>query len=155
MIPEIIQLQFKDLLFNRCLGGWVGKTVRILIQWWLLLWVQIPLEATFFHFLKLSMSILYRNVRFVLKTKNSSRCVIHRTTSFRLRLLFEEIVADSGLTPHSDTNSDTRFRWNSWVSSLNDSVEFINFSDKHQFQIKHLFYGRPKCYHTIFKFVHR
>ena len=24
--------------------GWVGKAARILIQWWLLLWVQIPLE---------------------------------------------------------------------------------------------------------------
>ena len=58
----MIQLQFKDSLFNRCLGGWVGKVFRILIQWWLLLWVQIPLEATFFSFLKPSMSILYRNV---------------------------------------------------------------------------------------------
>ena len=28
--------------------GWVGKAVRILIQWWLLLWVQIPLGATLF-----------------------------------------------------------------------------------------------------------
>ena len=47
----MIQLQFKDFLFNRCLGGWVGKAVRILIQWWLLLRVQIPLEATFFFLL--------------------------------------------------------------------------------------------------------
>ena len=31
---------------------WVGKAVRILIQWWLLLWVQIPLEATFFLLFK-------------------------------------------------------------------------------------------------------
>ena len=45
----MIQLQFKNFLFNRCLGGWVGKAVRILIQWWLLLWV--PLEATFFFLL--------------------------------------------------------------------------------------------------------
>ena len=28
--------------------GWVGKAVRILIQWWLLSWVQIPLAAPFF-----------------------------------------------------------------------------------------------------------
>ena len=28
--------------------GWVGKAVRILIQWWLVLWDQIPLGATLF-----------------------------------------------------------------------------------------------------------
>ena len=32
--------------------GWVGKAVRILIQWWLLLWVQIPLEVAFFLLFK-------------------------------------------------------------------------------------------------------
>ena len=48
MILETIQLQYEDFLFNRWLGGWEGKAVRILIQWWLLLWVQIPLEVTLF-----------------------------------------------------------------------------------------------------------
>ena len=56
--------------------GWVGKAVRILIQWWLLLWVQIPQEPASFYFLKALMSILYRNVRFVLKTKNPIRFII-------------------------------------------------------------------------------
>ena len=48
----MIQLQFKDFLSDRCLGGWVGKAVTILIQWWLLLWVQIPLDAAFFVLFK-------------------------------------------------------------------------------------------------------
>ena len=29
--PEMIQVQFKDLLFNKCLGGWMGKVAGILI----------------------------------------------------------------------------------------------------------------------------
>ena len=36
--PEIIKVQFKDFLFNKCLGGWMVKAVRILI----------PLDATLF-----------------------------------------------------------------------------------------------------------
>ena len=43
-----MQFQYQDLLFNRLLCGWVIKTVRILIQWWLLFRVQIALEATLF-----------------------------------------------------------------------------------------------------------
>ena len=67
----MIQLQLKDFLFNICLGGWVGKAVRILIQWWLLLWVQIPLEATLFilkkkvfrlYLVRLQMSLLCESV---------------------------------------------------------------------------------------------
>ena len=62
---------------------WQGMTdwlseegIRILIQWWLVLWVQFSLRATFFAetFQNTSMSILYRNVRnarFVLKTITS------------------------------------------------------------------------------------
>ena len=51
--------------------GWVGKAVRILM-WCLLLWVQIPLGGNFifcWNFSNIWMPILYRNVRFVLKTK--------------------------------------------------------------------------------------
>ena len=32
LILEMIQLQFKDFLFNRWLGGWVGKVAGILID---------------------------------------------------------------------------------------------------------------------------
>ena len=46
--PEMIQVQFKDLLFNRCLGGSVGKAVRILIHRWLVLWGQFPVKAILF-----------------------------------------------------------------------------------------------------------
>ena len=45
--PEMIQVQFKDILFNKCLGGWVVKVAGILIVG-LVLWVQYPVEAIFF-----------------------------------------------------------------------------------------------------------
>ena len=43
----MIQVQFKDILFNRCLGGWVVKVAGIL-KVGLVLWVQYPVEAIFF-----------------------------------------------------------------------------------------------------------
>ena len=45
--PEMTQVQFKDILFNKCLGGWVVKAVRILIVG-LVLWVQNPSGGNFF-----------------------------------------------------------------------------------------------------------
>ena len=45
--PEMIQVQFKDILFNKCLCGWVVKVAGILIVG-LVLWVQYPVEAIFF-----------------------------------------------------------------------------------------------------------
>ena len=45
--PEMMQVQFMDSLFNKCLGGWVVKTARIVIVG-LVLWVQYPVEAIFF-----------------------------------------------------------------------------------------------------------
>ena len=45
--PEMIQVQFKDILFNKCLGGRVVKGAGILIVG-LVLWVQYPVEAIFF-----------------------------------------------------------------------------------------------------------
>ena len=61
--PEMIQVQFKDILFNKCLGGWVVKVVGFLIVG-LVLWVQYPVEAIFFYwFWNPVMSILYKNDR--------------------------------------------------------------------------------------------
>ena len=45
--PEMIQVQFKDILFNRCLGGRVVKGAGI-VRVGLVLWVQYPVEAIFF-----------------------------------------------------------------------------------------------------------
>ena len=45
--PEMIQVQFKDILFNRCLGGWVVKVAGNL-KVGLVLWVQYPVEAIIF-----------------------------------------------------------------------------------------------------------
>ena len=74
--PEMIQFQFKDLLFNRCLGGWVVKAVRILIHRWLVLWVQFPVEDNLiFSYFETPLNVNFvksaRNVRFVLFRKNS------------------------------------------------------------------------------------
>ena len=70
----MIQLQFKDLPFLRCLDGWVGKAVRILIQ----CCSEFKSHWRQFYFLKPSVSILYRNVRFVLKTKKMTVQIIRR-----------------------------------------------------------------------------
>ena len=61
--PEMIQVQFMNLVFNRCLCGWMGKVARILIVG-LVLWVQYPVEAIFFcWFWNPVMLILYKNDR--------------------------------------------------------------------------------------------
>ena len=58
----MIQVQFKDILFNRCLGVWVAKGARIL-RVGLVLGVQYPVEAIFCWFWYPVMSILYKNDR--------------------------------------------------------------------------------------------
>ena len=45
--PEMIKVQFMNLLFNRCLGGWVVKGAGNLGVG-LVLWVQYPVEVNFF-----------------------------------------------------------------------------------------------------------
>ena len=45
--PEMIKVQFMNLLFNRCLGGWVVKGAGNL-RVGLVLWVQCPVEVFFF-----------------------------------------------------------------------------------------------------------
>ena len=61
--PEMIKVQFMNLLFNRCLGGWVVKGAGNL-RVGLVLWVQYPVEAIFFcWFWNPVMSILYKNDR--------------------------------------------------------------------------------------------
>ena len=73
--PEMIQVQFKDILFNRCLGG--AGILRV----GLVLWVQYPVEAIFFcWFWYPVMSILYKNDRNVRsdnweKTRVKSDCL--------------------------------------------------------------------------------
>ena len=69
--PEMIQVQFKYLLFNKCLGGWVGKAVRILIHRWLVLWVRFPVKATLFWLILKPL-----NVNFVQKCQKCQICVI-------------------------------------------------------------------------------
>ena len=45
--PEMIKVQFMNLLFNRCLGGWVVKGAGNL-RVGLVLWVPYPVEVIFF-----------------------------------------------------------------------------------------------------------
>ena len=45
--PEMIKVQFMNLLFNRCLGGWVVKGAGNL-RGGLVLWVQYPVEVILF-----------------------------------------------------------------------------------------------------------
>ena len=61
--PEMIKVQFMNLLSNRCLGDWVVKGAGNL-RVGLVLWVQYPVEVIFFcWFWNPVMSILYKNDR--------------------------------------------------------------------------------------------
>ena len=75
--PEKIPVQFMNLLFSRCLCGWMSKAVGILMDGWCCEFNTQWRQLYFCWFWNAVMSILYknaRNVRFVLLRKNSIVC---------------------------------------------------------------------------------
>ena len=111
--PEMIQVQFKDILFNKCLGGWVVKLAGILIVG-LVLWVQYPVEAIFFLLILKS-----RDVNFVQEwqkcqicqfTKNSNGDVkAHAENGFKTIVhYFLSVEVNNNEAPLNGTQSGSR-----------------------------------------------
>ena len=91
--PEMIQVQFMNLLFNRCLCGWMGKVAGILIGGVGVV-SSIPSGGNFIFadFETLWCQFLYKNARnanFVLFMKNSSETA---HTCRKTNLHFQEII---------------------------------------------------------------
>ena len=121
--PEMIQVQFKNYLFSKCLCGWVVKAVRILIVG-LLLWVQYPVEAVCFcWFWNPVMSILHknaRNVRFVLFRKNSNVMLIFPRK--HVLCCFRSTIGGHSLWCNDQTS--LYFEWNQyyWITKFSQRL---------------------------------
>ena len=121
--------------------GWVGKAVRILIQWWLLLWVQIPQEAIlFFYFVKPFVSILYRNVRFGWKRKTrmslpnslsgaSETCLRVKTWQY---LWFESHPWLSCSNQHISPGNKKNYKALEWAPCNTSESPQITFINRHK-----------------------
>ena len=110
--PEMIQVQFKDILFNRCLGGRVVKGAGIL-RVGLVLWVQYPVKAIFFcWFWYPVMSILYKNDRNV-RSDNWEKTRLSVFIFYSINLLHYKLFSLCGLSiTHTFKQSGTFFFFN-------------------------------------------